>query len=133
MSSGFGLKALEHAEHLAIHCRKAADALPAREAPLADQLRRAADSVAFNIAEGSSKGTFKDYRRFLDTSRGSLTEVRSAVRVAHGSGLIEESLYQQIIAVADETGRTLYGLIRSVSAKIERGEKRQWPLPRNNR
>lgn len=130
MASGVGLKALEHAERLAVLCRRAVDAFPAREDRLADQLRRAADSVALNIAEGSSKGTLRDYRRYLDTSRGSLTEVRTAVRIAYGAGLIEEMLYQEIVACADETARTLYGLIRSVSARIDRGEGRPWPRPR---
>lgn len=130
MAEGGGLMALVHAERLAVLCRQAADALPHREERIADQLRRAADSVALNIAEGSAKGTYRDYRRFLDTSRGSLREIRTAVKILNGAGLIEEALHHEIERCADETARTLYGLIRSISAKIERGETRPWPRPK---
>ncbi len=131
MANGVGLKALEHAERLAVLCRRAVDAFPAEERDrLGDQLRRAADSVALNIAEGSAKGSYRDYRRYLDTSRGSLMEAGTAIRIARGAGLIEEALYQEIAECLDETSRTLYGLIRSITARIERGEGRPWPRPR---
>src|SRR3989441_1908338 len=66
------LKAWQHAQRLAIECVKAARAFPDYEQhALADQLRRACYSVPLNIAEGNTRQGSREYRRFLDTARGS--------------------------------------------------------------
>lgn len=46
------------------------------------QVVRSADSIGANIAEGSGRGTDKDYSRFLKISRGSLYETRHWLRRA---------------------------------------------------
>src|ERR1051325_2732840 len=46
------------------------------------QIVRAADSVGANIAEGTGRGSFKDNRRFVRTSRGSLNETQHFLRRA---------------------------------------------------
>lgn len=48
---------------------------------LEPQIKRAAISVALNIAEGSIK-TKKDFARFIDISLGSLIEVKSCSEIA---------------------------------------------------
>src|SRR2546425_8853398 len=66
------LKAWQHAQRLAIECVRAARAFPDYEQhALADQLRRACYSVPLNIAEGNTRQGSREYRRFLDTGRGS--------------------------------------------------------------
>jgi four helix bundle protein len=127
MGSPIGLKALEHAENLAILCRRIVKILPPSEYRMADQLLRASDSVALNIAEGATKVSFREYRRFLDTSRCSLKEVGTAFRIIDGAGHVPEDLRREFLALFDEASRTLYGLHRSISERVERGEKRAWP------
>jgi four helix bundle protein len=129
MATNVGLRALEHAENLAIICRRVIRQFPPEEFRLADQLRRAADSAALNISEGSSRTSYREYRRFLDTARTSLKEVGTALRIGHGSGLIDEGLYQEAIACLDEASRTLYGLIRAVDERIKNNEKRPHSRP----
>ena len=47
-----------------------------RDYSLKDQMQRAAVSIASNIAEGSER-TGKEFKRFLNISRGSAAELRN--------------------------------------------------------
>jgi len=49
---------------------------------LSSQLQRAIVSVASNIAEGSGRGTKKDFINFLNHARGSLYEVMTQLEIA---------------------------------------------------
>ena len=59
---------------LAVASFEIADALPTGYGPLADQLRRAATSVAANIAEACGRFPGKERTRFMAIARGSATE-----------------------------------------------------------
>ena len=49
---------------------------------LMDQIKRAAVSIALNIAEGSDKKSDKEFIKFLRTSLGSLEEVVTVLYIA---------------------------------------------------
>ena len=72
-----------------------------RDKALADQLKRAAQSVVLNIAEarGSDAGNAK--ARFA-TACGSAKEVRAALNVAGDGGYIEEHMATHLDARLDE-------------------------------
>ena len=55
---------------------------------LADQLRRAAASIALNFAEGCGKAGVRDRKRFFLIARGSAREVIAAVDVAAVLGFV---------------------------------------------
>ena len=111
------LKAWQHAQRLAVECAKAALRFPDYEQnSLADQLRRAAYGVVLNIAEGSARRGTREYRRFLDTANASLAEVETALGLARELGYLEPAEFGRLEAVATETGKTLFGLLRKISA-----------------
>ena len=53
---------------------------------LTQQIRRAALSVHLNLAEGSSRTSSNDRKRFYEISRGSLIEVDTAFDIAESLG-----------------------------------------------
>ena len=115
------LKAWQHAERLAIECYRASKKFPDYEQTrLADQLRRASYSVVLNIAEGSSRRGSREYRKFLDTAHGSLAEVETALGLARQLEYLEAAEFGRLEALATETGKTLFGLLRKITASASR-------------
>ena len=53
---------------------------------LTSQIKRAADSVVLNIAEGCSRKSEAERKRFFEISRGSLIEVDAAFDIANDLG-----------------------------------------------
>ena len=124
MSSHRDLKAWQHAKRLWLACLKASRTFPAdeQEKGLADQLRRAATSGALNIAEGCNKASNRDFRRFLETARTSLDEVQAILELACDAEYLSRERYEHLEALHAETARTLYGLLRAINARLDRGE-----------
>ncbi|OLC06516.1 MAG: hypothetical protein AUH42_05460 [Gemmatimonadetes bacterium 13_1_40CM_70_11] len=119
------LKAWQHAQRLAIECVKIARSFPEYEQnALADQLRRACYSVPLNIAEGNTRQGSREYRRFLDTARGSLAEVETIIEMARELEYMRPAEFGRLEALVTETGKTLYGLLRKISSAAVRT-----PLP----
>ena len=63
---------------------------------LTSQARRAAFSAAANIVEGSAKRGSLEFRRFLDISLGSLTELGYTLRVSRELGLLTEESWGRL-------------------------------------
>jgi four helix bundle protein len=115
------LKAWEHAQKLAVAASRAARRFPEYEqAILADQLRRAGYSIPLNIAEGSARKGSKEYRRFLDNAKSSLAELETIVDLSHDLGYTDDATHATLTALATETGKTLYGLLRKITDAAER-------------
>src|SRR6266498_4264124 len=81
---------------------------------LTSQTRRAAVSVSSNIAEGSARFSKADFARFLEIATGSLFEVVSQSFVSRRQGFLSEADFKLLYAAAEEQGRMLSGLRRSV-------------------
>ena len=87
---------------------------PAERFGLTNQMRRAAVSISSNIAEGVARNSKNDYARFLEIATGSLFEVVSQSFVGRRQGFLSEADFNKLYAAAEEQGKMLSGLRRSV-------------------
>ena len=85
---------------------------------LTSQIRRAAVSIASNIAEGWGRGSTSDNARFLRMARGSMYEVETQGLIALELGFVEKDKFDFFEQTIDEAGRVLAGLIRSIENKL---------------
>lgn len=83
---------------------------------LVSQLRRAAVSVASNLAEGYGRNSRNELRHFIGQSRGSLAEVETQIEIAQRLGYMGSDAASQLMTRIGELGRILAGL-RAWSAK----------------
>ena len=109
------LKAYQHALRVAALSRPLIKRLPESERDLADQWRRASNSIALNLAEGVTRKGSKEFRRFTDIARGSLHEVEAIIDLVQHLGLFNPAELKEFIAARDECARTVYGLLRKLS------------------
>jgi four helix bundle protein len=76
---------------------------------LTNQIRRAANSISSNIAEGSARSD-PDFVRFLGYATGSLYEVVTQSFIARNQGFLPTATFSKIYADAEEISRMLSGL-----------------------
>jgi four helix bundle protein len=111
------LKAWQAAYRLALDVYRVTEAYPAVERfGLVSQSRRAAVSIAANIAEGAGRGGGGDFTRFLWIARGSLTELGTELALARDLGMLPAEVAESLLSTLDETGRMLMGLLKSRGA-----------------
>lgn len=80
---------------------------------LTPQLRRAAISIASNIAEGHGRGSDKDLVRFLFFSLGSCAEVETQLIIAHNLSFLSKETFLQLTEQNEEIRKMLVSLIRT--------------------
>ena len=81
------------------------------------QLRRAAVSIASNLAEGQGRRTTDDYRRFVVLARGSAFEIQTQVLIAERVRYFDPKVAKQLREAIDEIARMLNGLIAYLAPK----------------
>ena len=84
---------------------------------LADQLNRAALSIAANIAEGNGRFTKPDRRNFFGIARGSVQECVPLLELMLRQELLERARHQQMKADLEEIARMLSGLINGLDKR----------------
>ena len=84
---------------------------------LTNQMRRAAVSISSNIAEGTSRMSQTDFKRFVEIATGSVFEVISQAFIGKRQGLLNKDAFSSLYSAAEEVGRMLSGLRKSLSAK----------------
>jgi four helix bundle protein len=96
---------------------RATDTFPTAERyGLVSQMRRAAVSIASNIAEGHARA-LGDYVRHLLVSAGSLTELQTQVELSVRLGMMPADQASALLQRCDELGRMLWSLRTRLQAK----------------
>jgi four helix bundle protein len=108
----------QKAKTLAVQVYELTDTFPRKEVyGLSSQLRRAAVSVASNIAEGQGRLTTGEFLHFLGQSRGSLLELQTQLAISLELRYISKQQLEAIEKKSSEVLRLLNALIESLRNK----------------
>ena len=83
---------------------------------LTSQARRAATSVAANIAEGYGRENRGSYVQFLKIAQGSLKELETHFVIAHRIGIARRADVESVLQQCESVGKLLRALIRKLPA-----------------
>ena len=114
------LKAWQAAHELALRIYRMTDRWPSNERfGLTIQLRRAALSAPTNIAEGAAKRGAREFRRFLDTALGSLSEVSYLLKCSRDYGVLTREDWVAMEALRSQVGRLTWRLYTVVAQQAK--------------
>ena len=116
--AGFeNLEIYAHAHQLALAVYTATRCLPAEERfALTDQMRRAAVSIAANIAEGKGRGSDREFAAFLRIASGSCSELQAQALIARDL----HYLSQEVAADLLQRSSALCRMLGAFRARLER-------------
>ena len=98
---------------LILECYRITKDFPSEEKfGLVQQIRRAALSVHLNIAEGCSRKSGSERKRFFEISRGSVIEIDTAMDIAQELKYKDEKELQTLGSYLVSSFKQLTGLIR---------------------
>lgn len=83
---------------------------------LSSQMKRASVSVASNIAEGSIRGSKKDFAHFLHIASGSIAELQTQVEICKQLPFGAKLDYNDIDGLTVEANKMIHGLIKKLLA-----------------
>jgi four helix bundle protein len=106
------LNAYGQTRRFTFECYKITKLLPTDEKfAMVQQIRRAALSVHLNLAEGASRKSITERKRYYEISRGSVIEIDAAIGIAHD---LKYVTFEQLEILGKEiivTFKLLTGLI----------------------
>jgi len=91
---------------------------PSEQYGLASQMKRAAVSVASNIAEGYGRVSYREKDSFYSIAHGSLTEVENQILIASGVGYIPANYLEKLERDIVEIHKMLFTL-----RKVNKGKE----------
>lgn len=125
------LKVWQKAHQLALDAYQMTSRFPREEMfGLTSQIRRAAVSIAANIAEGRSRGGDGDFKRFLQIAQGSAAELDYELLLARELHYITPEQHAGIQSQVEEARRMLNRFIQTLAAPHSSGaqERSQRPM-----
>ncbi len=110
------LRVWTKAHALALQVYRATLGFPKNELyGITSQMRRAAVSIAANIAEGCGREGDPEFRRFLQISMGSASELEYHLLLAKDLGMLADGTYEQLNGEAVRVKRMLTAFIKRLS------------------
>ena len=107
------LEAWKKAISLTTKIYKITEKLPETEKfGLISQMRRAAVSVASNVAEGAAKNTKKEFIQFLFNAQGSLSEVDTQIIICKELGYVSDKDCESIDQEMEKESNLIAGLVK---------------------
>ena len=114
-------KAWKVTHELALEVYRITERWPACERyQLTAQTRRAALSAPTNIAEGAAKRGVREFRRYLDISLGSLSELSYLLRFSKDRGILEEETFRALNELRNHAGVLTWRLYSCVTRAASR-------------
>jgi four helix bundle protein len=105
---------------LAEDCYRLTRAFPKEETfGLTSQIRRAASSIAANIAEGHGRESTASFIQFLRIAQGSTKELETHILLSERVGLLTREPQELLLSRCNEIGKMLRSLIRTLQEKGE--------------
>lgn len=84
---------------------------------LVSQIRRAAVSIASNVAEGAARRTTGEFIQFVGVAQGSLAEAETQLFLAQRLGYIPGNDAKALLSGSDEISRMLAALSSSLARR----------------
>lgn len=82
---------------------------------LGDQIRRAAHSIAANVAEGHGRGTSREFRRYLLIANGSRVELETHLTIAVALQYIDEGTGEELNRLSNRIGQMITALRKALA------------------
>ena len=112
------LHVYNHSKSFVLECYKLTKTLPTDEKfGMISQIRRAALSVHLNIAEGASRKSETERKRFYEISRGSIIEIDAAIDIASDLQYLDNFDTSRLGEEMLQTFKILSALIKSSIVK----------------
>lgn len=116
MQSHENLLVWRKAVELTVSIYKLTESFPSREIyGLSSQMRRAAVSVASNIAEGRRRGSEADFSHFLRIAHGSLAELETQLLICKELLFCKENEFIAFQARTSEISKMLHAIIKKLA------------------
>jgi four helix bundle protein len=114
------LKVWQAAMDIAVECYKATAGFPEIERyGLTNQIRRAASSIAANIAEGHGRESTGAFIQFCRIAQGSLKELETHILLSERLGYLGGDTANALLGKTGEIGKMMRSMIRSLQERSQ--------------
>ena len=110
------LKIWQKGFDIAVECFKLTEHFPPEQKfAITSQINRSGVSIPSNIAEGSSRGSEKDYNRFLEISLGSCFELETQLLISRAVNYGDDAIRNKLMINIDEEEKMIMSFMNKLN------------------